>query len=51
MQSDSPTTNVIDLAAHRARRSAWQDEEARGRLLLEQLRAEARANIAAGIIR
>jgi hypothetical protein len=45
---------VTDLAAYRARRDAWQAEEAAGRLRFERLRVEARAHsealVAAGVL-
>ena len=46
-ESASTPTNVVDLAARRANRLAWEGEEAAGRLLLPELRAEARAHIVA----
>ena len=47
MDSDSTPTNVTDLAAYRAKRRIWEDDEAAGRRLFLELRAEARADIAA----
>jgi hypothetical protein len=47
MDSASTPDNVVDLAARRARRMQWEDDEAGGRLLFLELRAEARATIAA----
>ena len=38
---------VTDLAAYRAKRDAWQAEEATGRLRFERLRVEAREHIVA----
>ena len=47
MDSVSTPTNVVDLAAHRAKRRQWEDEEVRGRLLFLELCAKARTDIAA----
>jgi hypothetical protein len=46
-KSASTPMNVIDLATRRAKRTAWEGEEAAGRLLLLELRAEARAHTVA----
>ena len=47
MNSASTPTNVIDLATYRAKRRIWESEEDAGRRLFLELRAEARAHIAA----